>query len=223
MDLKWFFCVFDYVLYFLLTPWVYVGISTKFLVLVKKSGFFARAKRYKKQMWPLGFQPRTCRNLIDRSLLFYHYARSTREILRFPKHYQLWFFLQKLAKLWQNTRKWCGEVADISATSWIPVNSFFGQTLTSTVLNSQKWASTMATKPPLQPPAAQRPHYLTQHFCRHSSLRGWCDIGQASALCPIALFLSYWDSRPSETTLQQRMCIPHSSVLFLVTTKLQQD
>jgi hypothetical protein len=25
------------------------------------------------------------------------------------------------------------------------------------------------------------------------------DIGQASALCPIASFLSYWDSRPSET------------------------
>ena len=36
------------------------------------------------------------------------------------------------------------------------------------------------------------------------------DIGQASALCQIASFLSYWDSRPSETTLQQRICIPHS-------------
>jgi hypothetical protein len=37
------------------------------------------------------------------------------------------------------------------------------------------------------------------------------DLGQASALCQIASFLSYWDSsRPSETTMQQRFCIPHS-------------
>jgi hypothetical protein len=32
-------------------------------------------------------------------------------------------FLQKLVKISQNTRKWCGEVADISATSLIPVNA----------------------------------------------------------------------------------------------------
>jgi hypothetical protein len=31
----------------------------------------------------------------------------------------------------------------------------------------------------------------------------------------IASFLSYWDFRPSETTWQQMMCIPHSFVLTL--------
>ena len=72
--------------YFLLTPWVYVGISTKFLVLDQK-----RRRLTKYQTLRLGFQPKTCGNLIDRSSLFYHYARSTREILQFPKHYQLWF------------------------------------------------------------------------------------------------------------------------------------
>jgi hypothetical protein len=45
------------------------------------------------------------------------------------------------------------------------------------------------------------------------------DIGQASALCPIASFLSYWDSRPSETTMQQRFWILHST--FLNKTKIQ--
>jgi hypothetical protein len=39
------------------------------------------------------------------------------------------------------------------------------------------------------------------------------DIGQASALYPIASLLSYWDSRSGETTMQQRFCIPHSFVL----------
>ena len=109
-----------------LPPWVYVGISTKFLVLVhsKKTWIFCTSEALTKcQTWRLGFQPRTCRNLVNRSSLFYHYARSTRKILRFPKQYQLWFSLQNLAKMWQNTRKWCGEVADISVTSWIPVKS----------------------------------------------------------------------------------------------------
>jgi hypothetical protein len=82
----------------------------------------------KKQTWRLGFQPRTCGNLIDRSSLFYHYARSTREIdtrdSPLSKTLSTLIFLQKLAKIWQNTRKWCGEVADISATSsWIPFNA----------------------------------------------------------------------------------------------------
>ena len=48
------------------------------------------------------------------------------------------------------------------------------------------------------------------------------DLGQASALCSIASFLSYWDSKPSETTLQQRIYIPHSFLLFLDKTKLEQ-
>jgi hypothetical protein len=70
--------------YFLLTPWVYVGIITKFFVFVqKRHKFFCTSKVLTR------FQPRTCGNLIDQSWLFYHYARSMRKILSFPKHYSV--------------------------------------------------------------------------------------------------------------------------------------
>jgi hypothetical protein len=80
-------------IYFLLTPWVHVGISTKFLVLVqKRHGFFCTSKVLTNYQTPrLGIQPRTCGNLMDQWSLLYHYA-STREILCFPNLYQLWFF-----------------------------------------------------------------------------------------------------------------------------------
>jgi hypothetical protein len=70
-------------------------------------GFCTSEAPTKYQSQRLGFQPRTCGNLTYRSLLFYHYAISTREILCFPKHYQLWFFSNFLvfhhilANFWQ--------------------------------------------------------------------------------------------------------------------------
>jgi hypothetical protein len=80
--------------YFLLTPWVYVGISTKIFGLgSKKRRIFCTSEVLTNYQTPrLGIQPRTCGNLVDRSWLIYHYARSAREILRFPNLYQLWFF-----------------------------------------------------------------------------------------------------------------------------------
>jgi hypothetical protein len=59
MDLSSSVCVIIY-FYFLLTPWVFVGISTK---------------------TRLRIQPRTCGNLVDRSSLIYHYARSACKLL----------------------------------------------------------------------------------------------------------------------------------------------
>ena len=68
-------CVIMY-FYFLLTPWVYVGISTIFLVLVqKKTWIFCTSEVLTNYQTPrLGIQP-----------------RSTHEILSFPNLYQLWF------------------------------------------------------------------------------------------------------------------------------------
>ena len=79
MELNSSVCVITMYFYFLLTPQVYVGISTKFLVLVqKKMQIFCTSEALTKyQSARLGFQPRTHGNLIDRSSLFYHYARST--------------------------------------------------------------------------------------------------------------------------------------------------
>ena len=63
MELNSSVCVIMY-FYFLLTPWVYVGISTKFLVLVqKKTLIFCMSEALTKyQTRRLGFQPRTCGN-----------------------------------------------------------------------------------------------------------------------------------------------------------------
>ena len=69
----------------------YVLLLPTYPLSLLKTWIFCTSKALTKYQTPrLRFQPRTCRNLIlDQSLLFYHYARSTREILSFPKHYQL--------------------------------------------------------------------------------------------------------------------------------------